>query len=158
MLLWRLKDLFLEGNKNMATVDHKAVYQYWRGEVDRVYALGLSTLGRSNYPWYSFAVDPGEVACWVCGAYSNDVDTLLSDKERRLCHWWKAWMRTRSGLIKSQMIFKSEKRPENYVFCCPICYCLAPECESRQEYLDWAIKQSYRNYTPEYLREKGLFD
>jgi len=139
----------------MVTVDHKAVYRYWRNELERVYDSGLNSLDRNNYPWYSFAVDPGEVTCWVCGAYSDDVDALLNDKERRLGHWWKAWMQTRSGFVKAQMV-KGEKKPENYVFCCPICYCLAPYPESRQEYIDWAITQHYRNYTREYLIEKGL--
>ena len=142
----------------MATVDHKAVYQYWRNELDRVYDSDLSTCDRKNYPWESFAINPGEVTCWVCGAYSEDVDALLNDKERRLGHKWKAWMRTRSGLIKAQMVNKHEKKPENYVFCCPICYCLAPYPESRQEYLDWAIKQNCRLRTPEYLREKGIIN
>ena len=113
-------------------ITHKAVYEYWLDELGRVAESGVNTLEFTNYPWCSFALDCGEVTCFACGSYSGDADELLTDDEIRKNHYWKAWMRSKSGLTKRKIIRNAEEYgPGYYAFLCSDC-CLAPQPDTRE--------------------------
>jgi len=125
----------------MSKPTRRMVYKHWRSKLNLAYNSDASALDVKNYPWRTFAVDPGEVTCWLCGAFADDLVNLLSEEEREKKQPWKAYMTTRSGLYQTRISYEApEDSPANFAFFCSWCYGEAPLDKTRVEFHQWVIE------------------